>query len=166
MPSADLVFDALFAYQRSAALKAAVDLNVFTAVDDGAHSAAAIAKAGGASERGMRILCDYLVVIGLLHKADGTYQLTPESAAFLSKRSRAYLGTMTQFLLLPEIKQNFDNLTETVRRGGVAPAGNTVAVENPIWVAFARARLPVDGIGDHFRRDVRNRVYLGLGLHG
>ena len=32
MPSAEVVFDTLFAYQRSAALKSAIDLEVFTAV--------------------------------------------------------------------------------------------------------------------------------------
>lgn len=143
MPSADVVFDTLFAYQRSAALKSAVELDVFTAIDEGAHSAAAVAQRSGASERGVRILCDYLTVVGLLQKSDGTYQLTPESAAFLSKRSPAYLGTTAKFLLLPELKRNFDDLTEAVRRGGVAPAGNTVADENPIWVEFARAMAPM-----------------------
>jgi len=143
MPSADIVFDTLFAYQKSAGLKAAIDLEVFTAVDEGAKTAAAIARRSGASERGLRILCDFLCVQGLLKKSDGEYQLTAESAAFLSKRSPAYLGTTAQFLLLPGIKNNFDDLTAAVRRGGVAPAGNTVADENPIWVEFARAMAPM-----------------------
>ena len=30
-----------------------------------------------------------------------------------------------------------------VQRGGVAPAGNTVAPENPIWIEFARAMVPM-----------------------
>ena len=41
------------------------------------------------------------------------------------------------------MKRNFDDLTATVRRGGVAPAGNTVADDNPIWVEFARAMVPM-----------------------
>ena len=92
MPSADLVFDTLFAYQRSAALKSAIDLDVFTAIDEGAQTPPAIATRCGASERGTRILCDYLAVLGLLKKADVTYQLAPESATFLSRRSPAYWG--------------------------------------------------------------------------
>jgi SAM-dependent methyltransferase len=143
MPSADIVFDTLFAYQRSAALKAAIDLELFTVIDDGARTAAAIAKQSAASDRGIRILCDYLTIIGLLAKTGDTYGLTPESAAFLSKRSPTYLGTTAGFLVRPELKQNFDDLTATVRRGGVAPAGNTVADENPIWVEFARAMVPM-----------------------
>ncbi len=143
MPSADIVFDTLFAYQRSAALKTAIDLELFTVIDQGARTPAAIAKETDASERGIRILCDYLTIIGLLTKTGDTYGLSPESAAFLSKRSPAYLGTTAGFLVRPELKRNFDDLTATVRRGGVAPAGNTVADENPIWVEFARAMVPM-----------------------
>ena len=144
MPSADIVFDTMFAYQRSAALRSAIELDVFTAIDGGATAAAALATQCKTSERGMRMLCDYLTTIGLLVKSEATYQLTPESAAFLSQRSPAYLGTTARFLLRPELKKNFEVLTEAIRRGGVAPAGeNTVADENPIWVEFARSMAPM-----------------------
>jgi ubiquinone/menaquinone biosynthesis C-methylase UbiE len=142
-PSAELVFDTLFAYQRSAALKAALDLDLFSAIDDGAVTPAAAANRSGASERGVRILCDYLTTIDLLEKSGGTYRLPPTSAAFLSRRSPTYMGSTARFLLLPGVKDNFDDLTGAVRRGGVAPAGNTVAAENPIWVEFARAMVPM-----------------------
>jgi 2-polyprenyl-3-methyl-5-hydroxy-6-metoxy-1,4-benzoquinol methylase len=144
MPSAEIVFDTLFAYQRSAALKSAIDLEVFTAIDEGAQTSPAIAKRCGASERGTRILCDYLSTLGLLTKSGSTYQLVAESATFLSQRSPAYLGTTARFLLRPELKRNFDDLTETVRRGTLPPGSdNTVAAENPIWVEFARAMMPM-----------------------
>jgi len=144
MPAADVVFDTLFAYQRSGALKTAIELEIFTIIDSGAHTAAAIASKSGASERGIRILCDFLTTIGLLTKSDGSYGLSPESAAFLSKNSRAYLGTTMRFLLLPELKLNMDALTEAVRRGGLPPTStNTVADENPIWIEFARSMGPM-----------------------
>ncbi len=144
MPSPDIVFDTLFAYQRSAALKSAIELQLFTAIDEGARTASAIANRCYASERGTRILCDFLSTIGLLTKSDGGYNLTPESAAFLSQRSPAYLGTTARFLLRPELKRDFDNLTDAVRRGGVPPSGeNIVAEENPIWVEFARSMMPM-----------------------
>jgi len=100
MPSADVVFDTLFGYQRSGALKTAIELEIFTLIDTGAKTAAEIASRCNAAERGIRILCDYLTTIGLLTKSGGSYGLTPESAAFLSKQSRAYLGTTMRFLLL------------------------------------------------------------------
>jgi DNA-binding transcriptional MerR regulator/ubiquinone/menaquinone biosynthesis C-methylase UbiE len=144
MPSADIVFDTLFAYQRSAALGTAIELGVFTAIDEGRTTAAAIAERCGASQRGARILADFLTTIGLLSKAGDAYQLVPESAAFLSQRSPAYLGTTARFLLRPELKSNFDKLTSAVRNGGVAPDGdNTVSEENPIWVEFAHAMMPM-----------------------
>jgi SAM-dependent methyltransferase len=144
MPSAEIVFDTLFAYQKSAALKTAIDLELFTAIDEGARTAAAIAARTNVSERGARILCDYLTVNKLLAKSDGMYQLVPESAAFLSKRSPAYLGTIANFLLRPELKNNFENLTDAVRRGGVGPHGDDiVSTENPVWIEFARSMMPM-----------------------
>lgn len=143
-PSADIVFDTLFAYQRSAALKAAIDLDLFTAIEKGAGTVGAIAGQCSASERGIRILCDYLVTLGLLTKSDATYQLTPEAAAFLSKQSPAYLGMTARFLLRPELKSNFDHLTEVVRLGGLPPAANNiVSEENPVWIEFARSMMPM-----------------------
>jgi hypothetical protein len=88
-------------------------------------------------------LCDYLTTIELLEKSDGTYRLVPSSAAFLSQRSPMYMGSMARFLLMPGVKNNFDDLTAAVQRGGVAPSGNTVAPENPIWVEFARSMVPM-----------------------
>ncbi len=143
-PSAEIVFDTMFAYQRSAALKSAIDLDLFTHIDAGAKTAGEIASRTDASERGIRILADYLCTIGLLEKAGGSYGLTPDSAAFLSQKSPAYLGTTVKFLLLPELKENMEILTEAVRRGGIIPSGaNTVADENPIWVEFARSMGPM-----------------------
>ncbi len=144
MPSADIVFDTLFAYQRSAALNSAIELDLFTAIDGGDQTIAAIATRCGASERGTPILCDYLATIELLTKSGDTYHLTPESAAFLSNRSPAYLGSVARFLLRPELKHNFEALTEAVRHGGVPPSSeNTVRDDNPIWVEFARTMGPM-----------------------
>ena len=142
-PSADVVFDTLFAYQRSAALKAALDLDLFSVIGDGANTAPAAAARCGASERGIRILCDYLTTLDLLEKSGSTYHLPPTSAAFLNQRSPMYMGSTARFLLMPGVKNNFDDLTGAVQRGGVAAAGNTVSPENPIWVEFARAMVPM-----------------------
>ena len=144
MPSAEIVFDTLFAYQRSAALKSAIELDVFTAIDSGTTTASAIATRCKASERGIRILCDFLCTIGLLGKSANAYRITPEAAAFLSTNSPAYLGTTMRFLLRAELKQNMETLTEAVVRGTVPPAGNNnVSDENPIWVEFARSMAPM-----------------------
>jgi len=142
-PTPNLFFETITSYQKSAALNAALELNIFTAISDGARTAADIAKACDASERGTRMLCDYLVIIGLLAKGADGYSLTPDSASFLSKRSPAYLGGAASFLLSPAIVRNFDRLAETVRSGCVPQDGNTVAEENPVWTEFARSMAPL-----------------------
>jgi 2-polyprenyl-3-methyl-5-hydroxy-6-metoxy-1,4-benzoquinol methylase len=143
VPSPELFFDTAFAHQRTAALKAAVELDVCTAIEEGARTPKAIAERCGAPERGIRILCDYLTIMGFVTKTGDTYQLTPDSAFFLSRRSPAYLGGTLRFLCTPDLLRNFDNLAETIRRGRVAEEGNTVADSNPIWVEFARTMVPM-----------------------
>src|SRR5262245_66444507 len=92
-PSISRVYDALTGYQRSAALKAAIDLDVFTAIGEGADTAAALAARSGAAERGVRALCNRLVADRLLVTDRGRYRLTPTAAAFLDRRSPAYAGS-------------------------------------------------------------------------
>jgi SAM-dependent methyltransferase len=161
MPSPAVVFDTLFAYEQSAALKSALDLELFTAIDEGAQTAAALARRCAASERGVRILSDYLTTLGLLTKSGNNYGLSPDAAVFLSKRSRAYLGTTARFLLLPELRRNFDDLTEAVRRGGVQPSANTVSDDNPIWVEFARSMMPLMVPNAHAIADLLDAASAG-----
>jgi len=143
-PSPEHFFETANAYQRSAALKAAVELDIFTAIGEGRADAASVAAACGASERGVRILCDYLVVIGFLTKEGGRYGLTRDSAVFLDRRSPAYMGGTLEFLLSPTLMSGFEDLAAAVRRGGtVVPDGGTVSEENPVWVKFARAMAPM-----------------------
>jgi ubiquinone/menaquinone biosynthesis C-methylase UbiE len=143
-PSPELFFYTVNAYQRTAAIKSAVELDVFTAVGEGKRTAQELAARCAASERGMRILCDYLVILGFMTKEDGHYGLTPDSAAFLDRRSPAYMGGATAFLLSPMLLKGFEDLTAVVRKGGtVMPEGGTVSPENPVWVDFARAMAPM-----------------------
>src|SRR5436309_15989438 len=110
MPSPELFFETAFAHQRTAALKAAVDLDVFTAIQNGARTAKRIADLRGASERGIRRLCNYLTRAGFLAKTDDTYQLTAASAVSLSKHSRSYLRVTLQFLCTLELLKKFSLL--------------------------------------------------------
>ena len=139
------IFETLRAYQETAALKAAIDLGIFTAITDGAASAAEIGSKCGAAERGVRILCDTLVVSQFLVKRDGGYENTPESALFLNRESPAYIGAMVDFISHPDISTAMMNdLTETVRKGGtVMPGEGSVNPDNPMWVTFARAMAPM-----------------------
>jgi len=68
VPSPELFFDTIFAHQKTAALKSAIELEVFTAIGEGARTAAAVAARVKAPERGIRILCDYMTTLGFLTK--------------------------------------------------------------------------------------------------
>ena len=143
MPSPLQVFDTLNAYQRTEALKAAIELDVFTAIAEGARTAEALAARCSASPRGVRILCDFLVTIGHLEKSAGSYSLPPDSAAFLDRRSPAYMAGAVRFINSSMITENFNSLAEAVRRGGTAAGEGTVAPEHPVWIDFARAMAPL-----------------------
>jgi 2-polyprenyl-3-methyl-5-hydroxy-6-metoxy-1,4-benzoquinol methylase len=142
-PSPELFFDTVQAYQRTAALRAAIELELFTAISDGAHTVPAIAAQCKASERGTRILCDYMTIAGFLTKTGDGYQLTPDSAFFLSTRSPAYLGGTMAFLGSAGIVHRFDDLVSIVRRGSILQEESSVSDENPIWQEFARAMVPM-----------------------
>lgn len=143
-PSPELFFQTVNAYQQTAALKAAIELDLFTAIADGAQTAPEIAARAGASERGTRTLCDYLVIIGFLTKEGGRYQLTEDSAIFLNCHSPAYMGGTLEFLLSPMITDNFKDVAAVVRKGGtLSDEGGTVSHDNPVWVKFARAMAPM-----------------------
>src|SRR6185312_6696583 len=107
---------------------------------EGHATADAIAQQCEASPRGTRILCDYLCMMEFLAKDGDQYRLTKDSAVFLDKKSPAYLGGVTEFLLSPELMAGFRDLAATVRKGGtLVSEEGTVAPDNPIWVKFARA---------------------------
>ena len=143
-PSPQLFFQTMNAYQQTQALKAAIELEVFTAIGEGNSTAAEIAGRCKTAERGMRILCDFLCIMRFLTKDHNRYSLTPDSAMFLDKRSPAYLGAATEFISTDKLVDNFKNLADVVRNGGsLDPDGGTVAPDNPIWVKFARGMAPM-----------------------
>ncbi len=139
-----LVFEMLQAHQRTAALKAAIDLDVFRAVGEGLGEAASIARRCSASERGIRILCDFLAIHGVLIKEEGRYRHSPTSAAFLDPRSPSCLASIAQFLGNPALREPYDRLAEIVRIGRtVLPGDGSLSAENPIWVQFAETMAPM-----------------------
>jgi 2-polyprenyl-3-methyl-5-hydroxy-6-metoxy-1,4-benzoquinol methylase len=139
-----VVFENLQAHHRTAALKAAVELDIFRAVGQGPGDVVSIARHANASERGIRILCDFLVINGLLQKEDGRYKHTPSSAAFLDPNSPACLASIVSFLSLRELREPCEHLADIVRNGRtVLPGQGTVEPENPVWVEFAQSMAPM-----------------------
>jgi len=148
--SADQPFPARFfqcmtAFQKGAALKGALELDLFTILSEASHTPESLALRAQASARGVRILCDSLTIEGFLSKENGRYSATPDAAMFLSRKSPAYIGSAAFFLGHPMLAENFRDLAGCVRNGGSINDGSSGALspDNPIWVEFARHMAPV-----------------------
>jgi 2-polyprenyl-3-methyl-5-hydroxy-6-metoxy-1,4-benzoquinol methylase len=176
-PNPERIFDTLNAHQRTAALKTGIELDVFTAVGEGANTPATLAKRCNASERGMRTLCDYLTILGFLAKQDQKYSLTPDTAIFLDRRSPAYIGSIAGFLTSPRMFDRFRDLTAVVRKGGsLEDDRGTTEVNNPIWVEFARSmaamqRPVAEGVAKLVNADAGEKwkvldIAAGHGVYG
>jgi 2-polyprenyl-3-methyl-5-hydroxy-6-metoxy-1,4-benzoquinol methylase len=143
-PSPQLFFDTINGFQRSGALKAAIKLDLFTVIGRDSATAAEIATRCQCPERGIRILSDYLAIIGFLTKTDGRYALTPDSVTFLDRTSPAYLGRAVDFFFAPGLTEAFDDLADTVRSGRLHTSEHgTTAPNHPAWIEFARAMAPL-----------------------
>ena len=176
-PSPELFFSTLNAYHQTEALKAALELELFTSIATGKQTADALAVACRASPRGIRTLCDFLVVMGFLTKEANRYSLTPDSAVFLDRRSPAYLGGAIGFLLSPMTTERWKDLASVVRHGGAPDIeASTVAPEHPVWVEFDRSMapmmaMPAELLAKHLNANGSSRLKVldlaaGHGLYG
>jgi SAM-dependent methyltransferase len=140
----ELYYEMVNGHQRTAAIRAAIELDLFRAVGDGPGDVASLARQCTASERGIRILCDFLTIKGILVKEDSHYRHSPTSAVFLDPRSPACMAPTAQFLLNPNMLRPYDNLTEIVRSGHTnLPGDGNVEPDNPVWVQFAKSMPPM-----------------------
>lgn len=140
--SPDLFINSVLGYQKTAALKAALGLDLFTAISQGNGDLEEIAARTGASARGLRMLCDYLTVQGFLEKEKGRYRLTAATQTFLTTNSPAWIGSIVDFLAAPEMTSLWlDDPVSFVRKGGSTGLAN-IASDHPVWVKFAEAMVP------------------------
>jgi 2-polyprenyl-3-methyl-5-hydroxy-6-metoxy-1,4-benzoquinol methylase len=139
-----LVFENLMAFQRTAALRAAIELDLFRAVGEGPGDVTSLAKRCGASARGIRILCDFLTINGLLGKEGVCYTHNETSARFLDPRSPMCVARTAGFLSAPKVTEPYKRLTEVVRTGRTVLDGDgTVEPDHPVWVEFAHSMAPM-----------------------
>ena len=142
-PTPERFYSAINSYQLSEAVKSAIELEIFTAIGEGNATSEMISRRCHSSERGTRILCDFLTIHNFLTKQGTTYSLTADSALFLDRHSPAYVGSAIEFLLTPRLRECHARLTEAVRGGGTALGEGMLAPENPDWVKFAQGMMPM-----------------------
>src|SRR5262245_57951492 len=168
---ANFVNGIFFGYQNTVALKAALELDVFTAIGSVTLDVTALAAKVDASPRGIAALCDSLVVMGFLAKSSAGYVLTPDAAVFLDRNSPACIAGIHEFLVSPEmVTMMFQDPAGAVRRGG-APGLANIAPDNPIWIRFARSMGPfmeLDAklVADHASDPLPRRVLDIAASHG
>jgi len=134
--SPDLFMDAVLAYQQTAAIKAALELDLFSEIAKGNATAESLAQTTGAAVRGTRILCDYLTVRGHLEQLGDQFRLTPSTGAFLDRSVPSWMGSVVEYLAAPEMMDLFlGNPAADVRNGGSIGLANN-APDHPIWVSL------------------------------
>jgi hypothetical protein len=74
------IMELSWSYSITRTLIAAVELQLFTHLTRGARTVSELARATSTSPRGIRMLADALVGLGLLKKVGQPYRLTPESS--------------------------------------------------------------------------------------
>jgi len=153
-PNPGFVWELMTAHQRSAALKAGIELGLFAALGDGPATAHELATRAAVPERGMRILCDFLTIIGLIAKQDGRYAHTPTSAVFLDPRSPASMAPTLPFLMNDKIMTASRHLTQTIRNGYTALEVPLAGEEVIEWVTFARTMQPMMAAAAEYIADV------------
>ncbi|MBK9215932.1 MAG: class I SAM-dependent methyltransferase [Chloracidobacterium sp.] len=143
-PDPSPIWQIMTGFQQSAAYKTAIELEMFTKIAEGHKTAAGIAEACGAAERGIRILADVFTVHGFLTKTGNEYGLSEMAAVFLDRNQQTYLGSTVEFLMSEGQVRGYDDLTNAVRAGGSRIQGEaSMDPDSPMWVTFAKAMMPM-----------------------
>jgi SAM-dependent methyltransferase len=145
-PNPGLIFSMMNAHQQTAAINAAIELDIFRSIGEGPGDVPSIARHSNASERGIRILCDFLAMYGILSKHGAQYHHTPTSAVFLDPNSPASIASVAQFMNNAQIHDVYADLAGVIRNGRThLPGEGTVEPDNPLWVEFAHKMAPMTG---------------------
>src|SRR5208283_4918904 len=96
--------------------EAALHTGVFDAMDGGAKTAAEIAEKTNTSARGIGILLDGLVGIGLVRRRGDKFVLAPDTAAFLVHNKPAFMGGLMKHVSR-QLIGSWLGLSECVRTG-------------------------------------------------
>jgi ubiquinone/menaquinone biosynthesis C-methylase UbiE len=135
------IFRALLGYRAAAVVRAAIELDVFSAIAEGASTVAAVAKSRGGTERSIRILLDAVAVAApkLLRKKGKGYALTPVSRRYLVASSPAFIGELMPLYGHRRMWDGFHDLPAAVRAGRSVMEKDAHAENQEFWEDFARS---------------------------
>lgn len=108
------------AFWPSKVLLTAMELDLFSTLGDQAMTGTALSELLGLHERGAWDFLDALVALGFLQRegdgVDALYRNTPETAAFLDKGSRAYVGGILE-MANARLYGHWNNLADALKTG-------------------------------------------------
>ncbi len=150
---------------RSQTLVAGAELDVFGHIAAGKRTAGEIAKAAGASPRGMTALLDALTAIGYLRKSGSRYALQPIAAAFLIPGGKNYVGAMAHALSLTW--GAWGQLSEAVKTGRPAETVNVAAKGKEFFPKLVASIFPgnyaaAGMVLSQFAKKERHKIYAIL----
>jgi len=131
----------MWAARNAQALMAGTELDFFTHISNGKHTAKEIARAAKASERGTRRLLDALVGLGYLSKKDNNYYLEAVSERFLVRGQPTYLGPMVTETRM--VWESWSHLTEVVKSGRPFTAVDTEQFGRDFFPKLVAAIFPM-----------------------
>ena len=162
------IFQFAWGYAPPLILEAAIQHRVFDVLDGGPKSLSEIAAATGASERGLAAILNAVVGLAFLSKdANGKYQLTPESAAFLVSTKPGFQGGLirhTSEHLIPQ----WLRLNEVVATGKSVKAVNQEGTGAEFFEKFVNNLFPMNyptarGLAEHLNLGTASVLDLAAG---
>jgi ubiquinone/menaquinone biosynthesis C-methylase UbiE len=151
------IYQFAFGYAPPLVLEAAIRHHVFDVLDTGPKNLSEISQATGASERGLAAILNVLVGLDFLAKdGQGTYRLTPESAAFLVSAKPEFQGGLirhTSEHLLPK----WLGLNEVVATGRPVAAVNVQSTGSEFFHKFVSDIFPMSY---HVAQELARHLHL------
>lgn len=129
-------------YAPTLIIEAAVHNHVFDLLDQSPKTVAELAKATGATPRGLTPILNALVSLQFLAKSGDKYSLTPESAAFLVSTKPGYHGGLFKHMS-SDILPKWMKLADTVRTGKPAMAVNDRVEGAGFFAGFVESIFPL-----------------------
>ncbi|MET7273142.1 class I SAM-dependent methyltransferase [Streptomyces flaveolus] len=136
-PTSDRILRMINGYWATGILGTAATYDLFTHLENGADTPAALAERAGMAPRGAQALLDGLVALDLVQVDRGRYRNSPEAAAFLvagrpvslAGFARLKMGHLGSLAALPDV----------VRAGGPVTDAVVEVADNPHWENLVQA---------------------------
>jgi len=145
------VLDAFLGFKKTGLLRTALELNLFTAIAEGATSSDEVAKRADSDPRATRVLLDALVATGFLLRSEGIgYRLPDGAEQFLVRGGGRYLGGLARIAAGYCEWDVYGRLTAAVRTGGPLSDVDVAGY----WLDFAGTETPATARAAAFVADL------------